>query len=416
MIFLFGVRGGDSKSEFSYKLARWLYNGVVMAEIKTGRWIYLAENDKSGIYSLAGFAYQMKVFILQLLQLKHGYTLEYETIDDVAVKIEAEEIDECEDQFCSILTTNTREAIQVKKTLVTETVAKRVVKNWILADRNSSNIEKFILVTDKDVADDVFTSINEDDILVEVTAATGVKSIDAKVKLVGYSDDELRSKITNIISKSTIQKHMDIDQEIVNDFGDFFIRPAVTEATYILRIKQLIQQITVDILDAMIKGKAYKLSYEELCYVKNRIISEITDEKWEPSFAQFRKLKKVNLSDLAVIKSREYQQLIECTSLTSEDISRHLQYGEYYANSKRSYFERGMNNIVEDLENTAYDNFCDVKMELRNKVADTPDNRLVETKAKSNARAVDDQIRYGVCINLTSENTDANIQISWKDD
>lgn len=72
--------------------------------------------------------------------------------------------------------------------------------------------------------------------------------------------------------------------------------------------------------------------------------------------------------------------------------------------------------LVEDIENTAYDNFCDAKMELRNRVEDTPDNRLIETKSKSNSKAVDEQIRYGVCINLTSEDTDESIQISWKDD
>ncbi len=39
--------------------------------------------DNGGIYSLAGFAYQIKVFVLHVLELKNGYTLEYETIDDV---------------------------------------------------------------------------------------------------------------------------------------------------------------------------------------------------------------------------------------------------------------------------------------------------------------------------------------------
>lgn len=62
-------------------------------------------DDKGGIYSLAGFAYQMKVFILQVLQLKEGHKLEYETIDDVALKMEAEKIDDHEDRLCSILTT-----------------------------------------------------------------------------------------------------------------------------------------------------------------------------------------------------------------------------------------------------------------------------------------------------------------------
>lgn len=373
-------------------------------------------SENGGIYSLAGFAYQIKVFILQILQLRSGYTLEYETIEDVALKMTIENIDQYEDELYSIVTTTSRKAIQVKKTAISNKVAKKIVKNWILVDKNNNDIEQFLLVTDREVAFDILTNLDVNEMYAEVTSAIGDKSIDAKVNLIGYTEDELKQKIRDVVSKASIQKYEDIDTEIIEGFTDYFIKVAVTVPTYILRIKQLMQQITIEILDAVSKGKAYELTYEEMCYMKNRIISEITDAKWEPSFSEFRKLKKVNLSDLAVIKSREYLQLIECTSLTSEDISRHLQYGEYYANSKRSYYERGMNNIVDDLETTAYYNFCDVKMELRSKSEDTPDNRLFRTKSKSNSKAVDEQIRYGVCINLTSENTDKSIQISWKDD
>ena len=64
--------------------------------------------DNGGIYSLAGFAYQMKVFILQILQLQRGNVLEYETIDDVALKMTADNIDKHEDQLCSVLTTTSK--------------------------------------------------------------------------------------------------------------------------------------------------------------------------------------------------------------------------------------------------------------------------------------------------------------------
>ena len=369
-----------------------------------------------GIYSLAGFSYQMKVFILQILQLKRGSVLEYETIDDVALKMTADNIDNYEDELCSVLTTTSRRAIQVKRTDVTNSVAKKVLKNWILADKNNNDIEQFVLVTDRDVSMNIFANLDKDAICTEVISAKGNKSIDAKVKLIGYSEENLKLKIQDIVSKSSVQKYVDIDTEIIERFDDFFIRSAITDPTYILRIKQLIQQITVEILDEVSKGNSYELTYEKMCHMKNCIISEITDDKWEPKFSEFRKLNKVNINDLAVIKTREYAQLKECTSLTSADISRHLQYGEYYVNSKRSYYEIGMNDIVDDLENTAYGNFCDAKMELRNRSEDTPDNRLIETKVKSNSKAVDEQIRYGVCINLTSEDTDESIQISWKDE
>lgn len=372
--------------------------------------------DNGGIYSLAGFAYQIKVFVLNVLELKNGYTLEYETIDDVALKMAADKLDEHEDDLCSIFTATSRRAIQVKKTQVTNSIAKKVVKNWILADKNNADIEQFVLVTDREVDMDVFVDLDVDEIFKEVNAATGNKSIDAKVKKIGYTETELKQKVRDIVSMSSIQKYENIDTEIENKFNDFFIRYGVSEATYYIRIKEFLQQITVEILDAVGNGQPYLLTYESMSKIKNRIVTNYTDEKWEPSFSQFRRLKKVNLEDLAVIKSREYRQLKTCESLKEEDIYRHLQWGEYYVNSKRGYYERGMAFLVEDIENTAYDNFCDAKMELRNRVEDTPDNRLIKTKSKSNSKAVDEQIRYGVCINLTSEDTDESIQISWKDD
>lgn len=372
--------------------------------------------ENGGIYSLAGFAYQMKVFILQVLQLKSGYTLEYETIDDVALKMTAADMDEHEDELCSILSTTIRKAIQVKKTQVTKSVAEKVVKNWILADKDNEDIEQFLLITDREVDMNILATLNVDKMCEEINSATGSKSINVKVKLIGYSDEDLKHKIQDVVSKASIQKYEDIDTEIENKFADFFIRFGVNEATYYGRIKEFLQQITVDILDAVGKGQSYQLTYEKASWIKNHIITNYTDEKWEPNFSQFRRLKRVSLDDLAVIKSREYQQLKACISLKDADISRHLQWGEYYINSKRGYYERGMESIVDDLENTAYDNFCDVKMELRNKSADTPDNRLIETKEKSNSKASDEKIRYGVCINLTSEDTDKSIQISWKDD
>lgn len=372
--------------------------------------------DNGGIYSLAGFAYQIKVFVLHVPELKNGYTLEYETIDDVALKIAADKLDEHEDDLCSIFTATSRKAIQVKKTQVTNSVAKKVVKNWILADRNNANIEQFVLVTNREVDMDVFVGLDVDEIFKEVNAAVGNKSIDAKVKKIGYTETELKQKVRDIVSMSSIEKYENIDIEIENKFNDFFIRYGVSEATYYIRIKEFLQQITVEILDTVGNGQPYILTYESMSKIKNRIVTNYTDEKWEPSFSQFRRLKKVNLEDLAVIKSREYRQLKTCESLKEEDIYRHLQWGEYYVNSKRGYYERGMACLVEDIENTAYDNFCDAKMELRNSIEDTPDNRLIETKSKSNSKAVDEQIRYGVCINLTSEDTDESIQISWKDD
>lgn len=82
--------------------------------------------DNGGIYSLVGFAYQIKVFVLSVLELKNGYTLEYETID-------------------------------------------------------------------------------------------------AKVKMIGCTETQLKQKIRDIVSMSSIQKYENIDTEIENKFNDFLL-------------------------------------------------------------------------------------------------------------------------------------------------------------------------------------------------
>lgn len=219
-----------------------------------------------------------------------------------------------------------------------------------MADKNNADIEQFVLVTDREVDIDVFVDMDEDEIFKEVNAATGNKSIDAKVKKIGYTEMEFKQKVRDIVSMSSIQKYENIDTEIENKFQDFFIRYGVSEVTYYIRIKEFLQQITVEILDAVGNGQPYLLTYESMSKIRDCIITNYTDEKWEPSFSQFRRLKKVNLEDLAVIKSREYRQLKTCESLKEEDICRHLQWGEYYVNSKRGYYERGMSDKIKGME------------------------------------------------------------------
>ncbi len=376
----------------------------------------MCENDKSGIYSLAGFAYQIKVFVLQLPQLKAGAVLEYETFDDVALKSTSDRLDEYEEECYGLLTANEKKAYQVKRTQVTSSTAKKIIKNWFLADKINGGISAFELVTDRKIDKEVFNKIEVTEVITEIMTTTEKKSIDAKIKALNCSEEELEDKIRYIISHATISEYENIEEMIEKRFSPEFFSTAVMRVSYIQRLSQLMQQITTEIMDSVSKGQAYEITYDKYLSIKNRIITEITDEKWEPSFAEFKKLNKLNISDLAKIKSREYLQLRECVSLDNKDIVRYLQSSEYYVNSKRLYYERGMRTLVENLEYTAYDNFCTTRVELRLANEDIPDKRLLRTTDKENSHATDNQIRCGVCINLTSADTDPELQISWKDE
>ena len=56
--------------------------------------------DTSGISSLSGFSYQIRVFVLYMLQMSEGETIEFETWDDVAVRhVSARNIDAANENF-----------------------------------------------------------------------------------------------------------------------------------------------------------------------------------------------------------------------------------------------------------------------------------------------------------------------------
>lgn len=56
--------------------------------------------DNSGIYSLSGFSYQIRVFVYYMLKLKEGMQIEFETIDDINMKkIKPQQLDDFDENF-----------------------------------------------------------------------------------------------------------------------------------------------------------------------------------------------------------------------------------------------------------------------------------------------------------------------------
>ena len=102
-------------------------------------------ND-SGISSLSGFSYQIKVFILRLTQLQQGQRVEFETLDDVAVRSLSSKDSISDSCFkWKVAETSSIEVFQVKQTNVSESVRRQVLYNWLLAYNQKPDISKFTL-------------------------------------------------------------------------------------------------------------------------------------------------------------------------------------------------------------------------------------------------------------------------------
>ncbi|MCD8378630.1 MAG: hypothetical protein LUB59_07585, partial [Candidatus Gastranaerophilales bacterium] len=101
--------------------------------------------DNSGISSLGGFVFQIDVFILNALKLKPDETIEYENIEDVSIR-KKEDLDQKEDSFkTNLISSDSRQVIQVKRKEITNAVAERVLMNWLLLENSDTNIAKYIL-------------------------------------------------------------------------------------------------------------------------------------------------------------------------------------------------------------------------------------------------------------------------------
>lgn len=375
--------------------------------------------DQSGINSLGGFSYQIKVFVLYMLSMEENMQAEFETIEDVSIKsLSAEMIDDIEDNLRNLIISNEKyKVIQVKRTSITPDVAQRVLLNWILLEISNKNVTNYILYTDKKYKnkDNIF-DISADDLYLKVLGSKKNKTATiSKIKELYRKDKDGFINIYNMIkAKYTFIDEEKIDEEIDEKCKLLFKRGGVKTVVYYNRIKELLMHITYQILKKIGEKKPYIISYEEMIACAEDICSRFTNEVMYPNYSEFKKLNKINFSDLKVYNSREYKQLKAC-ELEQKTIERNLQYENYYKNMTYQYLELNKTGTIENIEETTFDNFEDIKFELQCNGDDQPQRRLMEIKKKSNTYVVNEQIKYGSEIYLTRDE-EKERQISWKDE
>lgn len=377
-------------------------------------------ND-SGIQSLSGFAYQIRVFVYYMAKMESKSQIEFETIEDIAINNTNIDtfFDKNSDCFRSVLkNTSGYNAIQVKRTAISDSTKQKILFNWLILESTNDNIMNYILFTDDSYGntDTVFDTSSE--ILYE-TVIQSNKKADALISIVKkiYSGDfeRFNKAYMTIKSKYTFVSEKDLDSAIMTTFKDLFHKEGVSDLIYSLRIKELLQSVTGNIIATIDKKLPYVCTYKEFIKLVEEICKSVTDGKYEPDYMAFKKVRKINLADQDIAKSREYRQLIAC-NLTDKRIEEHLVYQQYYENIKYRYLEDNKLSFVENIENTTYENFCCVKDDFEQGGNDCPINRLNKTKEKDNYYAPKNQTRYGSCIHLTKDITDEDLKISWEDE
>ena len=374
--------------------------------------------DKSGINSLGGFAYQIKVFVLYMLSMDENMQVEFETIDDVSTRIiNPETIDVNEDSFRnSLLSLNGITAIQVKRTTITESTAKNILLNWILLESFNENVIEYILYTDDLYKNrDIIFNISKDDLYLEIlNSKKSKKSTIAKIKSKYQNDKKKFDEVYSAIkSKYTFISSINIDDKIDEKCKILFKKGGINNITYYNRIKELLKHITFEIMKSINEKTPFIIRYNEMIAYAEDICSRFTDEFMYPVYSEFKKLNKIDFSDLNIASSREFNQLKAC-NLPQKMIETHLLYSIYYRNMCYQYLELNKVSKIRNIEETAFENFEEARFYLQYKGSDSPLERLLETKKRQNSYADNDQIKYGVEIYLTRKE-ETEHQISWED-
>lgn len=376
------------------------------------------EQDYSGINSLRGFAFQIKVFVLYMLELKDGMRLEFETIEDVNLKrIKADNIDENSENFRSnLINAETNQAIQVKRTTITKDVAMKILLNWILLESSSRNVSKYILLTDSayNNTDIIFDCNLEELFQKTIKSSQKGNATITKVKSL-YKDafKDFENVVNKIKEKYEYLSLEDINRNI-DDKCALHFRKVANDVVYSQRLKELLQHITVEIMDAVNQRKPFTIEYCGFVRLLEDISTRLTECFTAPNYADFKKINQVDLSNSEISKLREYRQLVAC-NLPDNLLKQHLTYKGYYENTRYRYMETNKQSRIEEIEETTFENFENVVFRLQRNGADLPFNRLDETKKMTNSHAANEQIRYGCGIYLTKDGI-VDRQISWEDE
>jgi hypothetical protein len=374
--------------------------------------------DSSGINSLGGFSYQIRVFVYFMLSLKDNMQIEFETLDDVNIKkIKHDEIDDNDEKFISkIKGGGINKAIQVKRTSISAEVAQKVILNWMLLESSENMVTKYVLFTDQKYnnSDILFNKSAEELFKCVIDSTSNAKALITKVKKI-YKNDfiNFKEKYNSINDKHKFISSKNIDEEIDEASARLFRKSGINEVIYYRRIKELLQHITVEIMEAVNNKNAYIIGFNQLEAVADGICSRMTEEVTRPHYYEFKKMHTIDFKDLKVANSREYKQLVAC-KLPQELIEQHLVFCGYYESCRLLYLEARKIEKINDIEETTYENFNTVKFGLRLNGKDVPYNRLEGTNNKSNCQADSEQVRFGSCIYLTKEEKGDN-QISWED-
>lgn len=377
-------------------------------------------NNNPGIFSLAGYTYQIRVFIDLLSTISENEQIGFEIIDDISLtKSNFSSIDANNSEAISTVVSNanSHKVVQVKKTQINTNCIDKIWYNWLIELKKYNNITDFILYYDAALNTDLKLNCKSARDLYNQINKSGEKkkqSLVAQNRIIYSTFDDFEKNYNYIKSRIRVVPINSIDNEITQHYKSILHWSLDHNEMYKLRIDAFCQIIQNNILNNSLNNMSYLCSFEERNQIINDIVRDINSEEFRVDYSIFKNQNTINLDNDDVLSSREYTQLKLC-SLSSNTIKNLLMNQVYYEDYSYKMLCLLHSKTIANIENTANENFNEIKDYLIANSQDTPSNRLHNTIAKANSYAENEQIRKGACIHLTGKNIDSELQISWSD-
>ncbi len=375
-------------------------------------------ND-AGLSSLSGFSYQIKIFIFRLTQIRQGQQVEFETLDDVAVRFLSSKDSVSDSCFKWCVDENSSiEVFQVKQTNVTEAVGRQVLYNWLLAYNQKSNVTKFTLYIAQGYTSNIkaFTNGSGKEYKTVIESSKAATALVSRVKQI-YKDnpEKFKKDYDTICSKFEVKVLGNIDELIAEQLAVPFHATAtdIGKTYFEKRIDELFTRICARIMDCAGRRIPYVCVHAEYMQLCEEICKNISPTQYTPDYEAFRQVFSQNDLTDEIINSREYRQLSYC-KLSNSEILDHLRWEQYYQSIRQHYLSDAKKEAISKTENIAHQNHKDVVYELQDEDKDTPRRRLIKTKRCEISTLHDEFSRWGTYIFLTQD--DLPNQISWKDE
>ena len=373
----------------------------------------------AGLNSLSGFSFQIKVFILMMTQLADGQRVEFETLDDVVVK----NLFQNENADDNCIKKQTKDdgkivAFQVKQTRITDSVARKILYNWLIAMNKNRSIEGFELLLAEGYSNTstVFSNKPENEYKRIIESNQSDSALITQVKNIYFDKlEDFKEDFSYICSRVIIKNLNDIDRQIAEKLCIPF-HSALTDSVkphFGLRIKELCQRVCGRIVESAEKRIPFVCTYGEYMQMCEEICKDISEEQYRPDYDSFKLVWVSDRIEEEVKESREYRQLSYC-KIRHPSLIEHLRWEQYYQNIRQHYLADARKEQINKTEDIAFRNFDDVRCELQVDNQDNPTKRLLKTKEKPISTLDNEYSRWGAYVFLTRD--DAEQQISWKDE